>query len=99
MHEKSDGISAHAPKFALGRTVITRNALGKLSQVDIDAGFTRHLIGDWGDLESVDIQANERSLLKGGRLVSVYHSSNRVKFYIITEADRSFTTVLLPEDY
>ena len=46
-----------------------------------------------------DIEANERALQDGGRLFSRYQDSKAVKFYIITEADRSATTVLLPEDY
>ena len=59
----------------------------------------RHLHGDWGDCGDEDWQENELSLREGFRLLSVYHDRNTVKFWIITEADRSATTILLPEDY
>jgi hypothetical protein len=55
--------------------------------------------GDWGDVNEQDRQENELSLQKGFRLFSVYHSTQGVKFWIITEANRSATTVLLPQEY
>ena len=58
-----------------------------------------HQAGDWGDVCDDDRQANNRALTEGTRLLSVYHSATGVKFWIITEADRSITTVLCPEDY
>ena len=85
--------------FKLGQIVATPNALGHLTQDDILSGIQRHQAGDWGDLDAHDRRVNERGLLEGGRIVSVYHSSAGVKFYVITECDRSVTTVLLPEDY
>jgi hypothetical protein len=87
------------PKFPLGRTVITQNARSVLSDEDVLAGLVAHAAGDWGDLDAEDCAANERALLDGSRLVSVYRSAADVKFYVITEWDRSITTVLLPEDY
>ena len=86
-------------KFRLGQIVSTPNALEHLTQADILLGIQRHQAGDWGDLDEHDRQENELSLQKGFRLLSVYHSASGVKFWIITEADRSVTTVLLPEDY
>ena len=85
--------------FRLGRICATPNALATLSQPDILTGLQRHQAGDWGDVDDDDRQANDRALKDGSRLFSVYHSTNRVKFWIITEADRSLTTVLLPQDY
>lgn len=87
------------PKFPLGRTVITRNALSALPHEDICAALGRHAAGDWGDLDAEDRAANEAALLDSSRLVSVYRTAGDVKFYVITEWDRSITTVLLPEDY
>jgi hypothetical protein len=58
-----------------------------------------HHSGDWGDVGPEDHAANVRALVEGTRLFSVYHSQTGVKFWIITEADRGATTVLLPEDY
>lgn len=86
-------------KFALGRLVATPNALGSLTQEVILASLARHVRGDWGDVDEEDRRSNDRDLEVGGRLLSVYHDENGLKFWIITEADRSSTTVLMPEDY
>ena len=85
--------------FPLGRTVITSAALDALDPEDVKACLVRHAEGDWGTLCPEDQKANELALAEGFRLFSVYHDRHRTKFYIITEADRSVTTVLLPEDY
>jgi hypothetical protein len=86
-------------KFTPGQIMATPNALAHLSQADILPALGRHLRGDWGNVGDEDRQANEAALLDGTRLFSVYHAENGTKFWIITEADRSATTVLLPEDY
>ena len=86
-------------RFPLGQLVVTPNALFSLAEEDILSGILRHQAGDWGDVEKDDWKENDLSLEKGYRLVSVYHAKNGTKFYIITEADRDITTVLLPEDY
>jgi hypothetical protein len=86
-------------KFPLGQTVITPNARDTINPDDVRSGLLRHASGDWGDVDEHDRQENEVSLTKRLRLVSVYHDRNKVKFWIITEADRSATTILLPEDY
>ena len=85
--------------FRIGRIVATPTALCSLSQPDIFTGLQRHHAGDWGDVCDEDRLANDQALLEGTRLFSVYHSANGVKFWIITEADRRATRVLLPEDY
>ena len=87
------------PRFELGRTVITANAAATLAAEDVHRALRRHGQGDWGELGAADRQENERALREGGRLLSVYRDRNDTKFYIITEWDRSVTTVLLPEDY
>ena len=78
--------------------VITPNALEKLKSDDILNALNRHVVGDWGDLEEEDRQTNDEALQSGDRLLSAYRSGD-TKFWIITEADRSSTCVLLPEDY
>jgi hypothetical protein len=88
-----------AVKFPLGRLVATPNALSRLTQDDILTGISRHQSGDWGDVGEDDRKENDLALAKGCRLLSVYNAKNGVKFWIITEADRNSTTVLLPEDY
>jgi hypothetical protein len=86
-------------KFSLGQVVITANAQRTLHPADIPPALARHLSGDWGEVCEADRQENELSLAKGFRLLSVYRDRSNSKFWIITEADRSATTILLPEDY
>ena len=86
-------------KFRLGQIVSTPNALLQLTHEDILAGIRRHQAGDWGEVDGHDRAANDRALRDGTRLFSVYRSAAGTKFWIITEADRSSTTILLPEDY
>lgn len=85
--------------FPLGQLVATPNALAHLTETDIRTALDRHVTGDWGDIDQDDWNENLRSLLQGFRILSVYYGANGTKFWIITEADRSVTTVLMPEDY
>ena len=89
-------ISQH---FPLGQLVITANAADELHPVDVRDAFHRHARGDWGELDPHDNAMNEEAIDEGGRLFSVYRDRYQTRFYIITEADRSATTCLLPEDY
>ena len=89
----------HLPKFSLGRLVATPNALDHVSATNIQTAIRRHLSGDWGEVGSEDRQTNDEALQRGGRLLSVYRTPEKIVFWVITEADRSATTVLLPEDY
>jgi hypothetical protein len=89
-------MGAHVP---LGRTVITPGALESLDQESIPAALRRHACGDWGEVDSADSAANDRSLQSGERLLSAYRDVHGTRFWIITEADRSATTILLPEEY
>ena len=86
-------------KFGLGRMLITPAAQAKLSEPEVHQAICRHVSGDWGDLDPNDRNENELSLCEGFRLFSRYRATDRTVFYVITEADRSVTTVLLPEDY
>ncbi|GIW76734.1 MAG: hypothetical protein KatS3mg104_1797 [Phycisphaerae bacterium] len=87
------------PKFPLGHLVITQNALDVLDETSVAECVARHAAGDWGELCEADRRENERALLCGLRLFSVYCDAAGRKLYVITEHDRSVTTVLLPEDY
>ena len=87
------------PRLELGRTLITPGALNSLPPEEIIVALARHARGDWGDLTEEDQGANDRALVHGARILSAYHASNSVKFWIITEWDRSATTILLPEEY
>ncbi len=86
-------------KFELGRTMSTPGALAAIPPEEMLRAMSRHAAGDWGDCDSEDWEENELSLREGFRLFSVYHTGAGKKFWIITEADRSVTTVLLPEEY
>ena len=85
--------------FSLGQTVITSAALARLHPGDVCTSLQRHAQRDWGDVCAEDKEENELSLREGFRLLSAYRDRHGAKFWIITEADRSMTTVLLPEDY
>ncbi len=86
-------------KFWLGQLYFTREAQAQVEQEDMIAALNRHSKGDWGTLCDEDKEANEQALKYGGRLFSVYEDNKGIKFWIITEADRASTTVLLPDDY
>ncbi|MFN0009571.1 MAG: hypothetical protein ACKVXR_16865 [Planctomycetota bacterium] len=83
----------------LGRLLIAREALAVLSHDDVLVALGRHVRRDWGELDCEDKAANDRALVDHSRLLSSYRAKEGRKFWIITEADRSATTVLLPEEY
>ncbi len=89
------------PKFSLGRVLATPAALSAIeaSGQKPQEFLHRHATGDWGDLSAEDRQANDDSLASGARLLSSYRTSRGTRIWIITEADRSATTLLLPEEY
>lgn len=88
------------PVFPLGEVAMTAEALRCLRIEDVSAALGRHARCDWGDLTSEeDAELNDRALEHGGRLFSIYHDRAGVTFWILTEADRGATTVLLPDDY
>ena len=87
------------PKFSLGQTVVTRTALAVRSALDIAGALYRHQRGDWGEVGKEDWRANGRALKHSERLLSMYRTAGGTKFWVISEWDRSLTTVLLPEDY
>ena len=88
-------------KFSLGQVVTTPGALAALEQAGQSAFefLARHVAGDWGDLGDEDRNENDFSLEHGFRLVSSYTLRSGAKLWIITEADRSSTCLLLPEEY
>ena len=85
--------------FRIGQLTITPGARDQLSPDEIFAAIQRHANCDWGDLCREDKARNNDALKYGARLFSAYHSTDGTKFWIITEADRSATTILLPEEY
>ena len=88
--------------LSLGRVVATPGALGVLLEAGEDPLhlLVRHRSGDWGDLDGHDRSENRRSLKNGWRILSSYPiGEDGSKVWIITEADRSYTTILLPSEY
>jgi hypothetical protein len=88
--------------FPLGQIVATPGALSALGGEGIssDALLTRHVSGDWGELSEDDRRENELSIKEGFRILSAYKLPRTgAKLWIITEADRSVTTLLLPDEY
>jgi hypothetical protein len=88
-----------ASKFPLGQVVSTRGALDSIDCIEMMNVLDRHHRGDWGDCCEEDWEANDSALVEDSRLLSVYQSGNGETFWIITEADRSATTILLPSEY
>ena len=88
-------------QFELGAIFITPGALEALEEAGQDPWefLRRHQSGDWGEVCEEDKQENELSLREGFRLLSAYTTRKGVKIWIITEADRSATTLLLPGEY
>lgn len=84
--------------FGLGQLLITPGAKAELKTYDILSALTRHQRGDWGNLCDEDKAANNDALERGERLFSAY-TSGETRFWIITERDRSATTILLPDEY
>lgn len=90
-----------APRFRLGRLLATPGALAALKKAQSNpiALLMRHMCGDWGELDEEDRQQNEIALVAGLRLLSSYPLETGKTVWVITEADRSVTTLLLPEEY
>lgn len=87
------------PLFLIGNLFATPNAISQVSNDEIQAALARHQKGDWGEVCKEDRLANNVAVVNETRILSAYKTSKGKKFWIITEADRSSTTVLMPEDY
>lgn len=90
-----------AELFKLGQVVATPGALDAMQYAEQDAGalLRRHVAGDWGEVPPEDAKENAYSVNRDLRILSAYTLSTGVKLWIITEADRSSTCILLPEEY
>lgn len=89
-----------APKFNPGKLVATNTVMHKVNADYALAALLQHLSGNWGLVDKEDWAANDAALTNGDRLLSAYPLPNDDdNFWIITECDRSVTTILLPSDY
>ena len=88
-------------RFPLGQVVATPGALSALQKAEqLPAEFLdRHVNGDWGEVTDADKQENELSVQQGFRILSAYTTSAGDRIWVLTEADRSATLILLPEEY
>lgn len=105
-HVQVERSSPGTPLFSLGQVTMTTNLRGKMQEAnpegwfaEVDQLIRRHAAGDWGDLDAEDLEENRQSLARGFRLFSAYNTKEGIRVWVITEADRSGTTALLPEDY
>ena len=93
-------VCLQSPRFRLGHLCATPGALEHLDRRQIMALARRHQQGDWGDVSEDDRAANERAVAHGDeRILSAYVIDGQARIWLITEADHSQTTVLLPEEY
>ena len=94
-------VAENTPRFPLGQIVATPGALAVLAESAESANvfLKRHNGGDWGDICQDDKNLNDAAIEEGDRLLSAYKTSLGKRIWIITEGDRSVTTVLLPEEY
>jgi len=88
-------------RLPLGRLLATPAAVDAIQSAgaSIYALVNRHACGDWGDLPEADREQNDLSVVSGRRVLSCYPLGGELKVWIVTEADRSTTTILLPEEY
>ena len=93
--------TSNAPRFALGKLVSTPGALEAFAIAGQSPAefLSRHVAGDWGQVDKADASENELSVKEGFRILSAYTLKSGTKIWIITEADRSSTCVLLPSEY
>lgn len=83
----------------LGKVCATPGVLREVPPEELLLALDRHQRGDWGEVGPEDWQENELSYAQGFRILSAYRTTTNVRFWVITEADRSATTALLPEEY
>ncbi|WPL15706.1 hypothetical protein Thiowin_00620 [Thiorhodovibrio winogradskyi] len=91
------------PLFEMGRTLATAGVMAVLEELGqqdlLQSVLHRHCYGDWGDVDEDDWRANEQALQDNERLMSLYKVDSGLTLWVITEADRSQTTVMLPKEY
>lgn len=94
-------LNAMKTPFPLGQLAATPGALEALQEASQSPAdfLRRHAAGDWGEVSAEDKALNDQALLDGDRLLSAYRTSRGTKVWVITESDRSVTTILLPQEY
>lgn len=92
---------SHTALFPMGKVVLTRGARTALIDLreNVLSYLKKHTSGDWSEMDKEDQEENRYSVDKRLRIFSAYQLNSGVRIWIITEADRSVTTILLPEEY
>jgi hypothetical protein len=100
-NDSNQSTNQKQPLFALGQVVATRGAFNSMNELGISATdlIFRHVTGDWGDLCESDQLENVNAIHSGSRIFSSYIIIADIAIWIITEADRSSTALLLPDEY
>jgi hypothetical protein len=99
LKENFMNLSATEKLFPLGKIIITDRAYECLERADIAVAMRRHAHGDWGEIKPDDMEQNDLAVREGGTLTSAYSDRRDRRFVIVTEADRSVTAVMVPDDY
>lgn len=99
MNEENMAIPVTGELFRFGKVAITAAAMQALSPNTVAEALDRHAKGDWGTVCKKDWEANDLALSEPGRLLSAYEAKDQTVFWIITEWNRTATTILLPSDY
>jgi hypothetical protein len=108
LHPSTSADRPRSPLFQLGQVVATPGVLQTLKEFGVEplTLISRHVCGDWGDLVASDQHENNMALIHGNRILSAYQLTRKdgdasitEKVWIITESDRSSTTLLLPREY
>ena len=87
------------PWLTRGKFFVTPEAMRQVKHKEMVDALIRHTTGDWGNVDEADWAANDRAVAEGGRVVSSYRTKGGKDFWLITEADRSCTTLLIPSEY
>lgn len=100
-NDSNQSANKKRPLFGLGQVVATRGAFNAMNELCISANdlIFRHVTGDWGDLCERDKHENMDAIHSGTRIFSSYEINADIKIWVITEADRLSTTLLLPDEY
>ncbi len=101
--QTGETISPNGPLFDLGRTVATAAVVERIPPMELFRAFMAHSHGEWGSVCAADAKANNDALVSGARIMSVFHvpvstGEGWLTVWLITEADRSITTALFPEE-
>ena len=99
MNDETMVIPVTGQLFPFGQVAITAAAMQAISPEDAADGLSRHASGDWGTVCGDDWKSNDLALSEFGRILSTYKAKDQTVFWIITEWNRSVTTILLPSDY